>query len=118
MAVTVAAAGLAWLAVLLVGGGGLATGGPATGGPAGGAVSASVRMIREAVSITWPAGRPFKWAVALRYAAGAAALVAAWWCVYTMPRDFASGVFFETHALHVAAASWAVAWATMLITFD
>ena len=113
MAVAVAAAGLPWLAVLLFRGGGLA---PATreidsvaarAGTQWGEGAGALRLRRSA-SLAWR----------LRYTIGSAALLAAWWCIYTMPRDGAGALTLEEQLLHIAAASWGIALATMLITFD
>ena len=119
MALAVAATGLPWLAVLLIRGGGLAA-----GCPAGESAAVTGGALWDALAGTLPVqarqGRPSQrgrlWT--LRFALGAAALAAAWWCVYAMPRDSAGAAFSEAQALHVAAASWGVALATMLIAFD
>jgi len=105
--VSIGVTGLAWLAVLLLRGGGLATVGAGGAGGAGGAVDAAQSLL---LALDW------RWA--LRYAAGAGAVAGTWWCVYAMPRDGGGWIYNETQALHIAGAAFGVALATMLITFD
>ena len=113
LAVAVAVAGLPWRGILLIRGGGLAS-----------ATREEVDRAEHAGTPSEEDGagtlrrRPLGWAWRLRCATGSAALVAAWWCIHTMPRDSAGVFLLEAQALHIAAASWGVALATMLITFD
>jgi hypothetical protein len=109
IALAVATAGVAWLAMLLIGGGGLTA--PRW-------VSEGRTSARFMVTLPMRRRRSLSWVWRLRYAAGAAAVVAVWWCVYAMPRDVCGGLYSETQALHVAGASFGVALATILITFD
>jgi hypothetical protein len=114
MAVSVAAAGMLWLAVLLIQGGGLVPGGHKRSGPLTTTTSAPSAIKVRTVA----RGRRISFVWAMRYSTGAAVIVAVWWCVYTMPRDAGGGLWSEAQALHVAAASYGVALATILITFD
>jgi hypothetical protein len=54
----------------------------------------------------------------LRWAAGAACVAGAWFCVYTLPMGAAGMPYSDAQALHVAGAALGVFMSTVLIAFD
>ena len=117
VAVNVAAAGFAWVLLLLSGARNRQPRDGSTGA-AGASVGAALVKRRSSAASQPPIFHAASFVWWSRYAAGAALLVGAFYCVYAMPRSTDGSLFTDVQALHVCAASFSVYVATMLITFD